>query len=341
MISIITDPIVIKKLQQQFEEQLKKYCKLIIQTKLGHLGKSDATHVFYSETYDFWVCLDKFENRYFNAFGLGKPVTHGNVPMVVEINPPLEGVNRNMGGAFGVDENNQVFLLHRGRIGGGKTGVGKKLFSEKYSESPIRVWDKDKWNDLFVVTILGSDRTVEDIFNFVKETHEIKETFRKNEIMPNEDLSYPKNTSSFLDSDERTEDRKAPVYSNEAIKLRHGYVFRVLKEILKDEGMNALRDKNKDLLIIDQLGTSKVLFEIKTTSSIPNIYTSLGQLLFYSMSVVPKPRLIMVMPKKLDSLLEEHLKVYGIELLYYKWENNETTPIFDKKDIQSFLEYRL
>ncbi len=132
MIEIITDKKIITKYQTEFSRQIMSVCKLQINCKIGHLGRSSDSIVFYSNEFDFWFRTHRNENRYWNGFGIGRPETGKNTSITAEINPPFEGINRNIGAAFGHDSNGEVLVLHRGQIGGGRVGIGKTLFFENY-----------------------------------------------------------------------------------------------------------------------------------------------------------------------------------------------------------------
>jgi hypothetical protein len=67
-----------------------------------------------------------------NTFGIQKPRPGKGLPITVEINPPLEGINPYLAGVYLEDDLGHVIMAHRGRIGGGKPGVGKSLFVDNY-----------------------------------------------------------------------------------------------------------------------------------------------------------------------------------------------------------------
>ena len=86
-----------------------------------------------------WFCSEELKNRFWNAFGLD-PDEDAQNNIAVEINPPLDGINLRIGaGIFAFDQDNSLFLLHSGRIGGGREGIGPRAFREWYhSLAPMR-----------------------------------------------------------------------------------------------------------------------------------------------------------------------------------------------------------
>lgn len=74
-----------------------------------------------------------------NAFGLNDKDENAKNNIVVQINPPPDGINRNYGGMFAFDQDGSLFLLHTGNLGGGVKGRTKKRFLEWYSQyAPLR-----------------------------------------------------------------------------------------------------------------------------------------------------------------------------------------------------------
>jgi HNH endonuclease len=68
--------------------------------------------------------------RHWNAFGLALGQREQSI--VVEINPALSGYRRQVSGLFARNTRGEVVLLHTGKIGGGRKGVGKSAFEASY-----------------------------------------------------------------------------------------------------------------------------------------------------------------------------------------------------------------
>ena len=84
-----------------------------------------------------WFYSEELRNRFWNAFGLN-PDENAQNDIVVEINTPFDGINFRIGaGMFAFDEEDSLWLLHSGRIGGGRPGIGKEAFCEWYSQFSI------------------------------------------------------------------------------------------------------------------------------------------------------------------------------------------------------------
>ena len=125
-----------RECQQRLEDALTKGLNQESVIKTGHPGGHEDLRVKHNGS--IWFYSREVENRFWNPFGLGPERIQSSV--VVEINTPLDGVDLRIGaGMFAFDRDNSLFLLHSGRIGGGRPGIGQRAFLEWYQKfAPIR-----------------------------------------------------------------------------------------------------------------------------------------------------------------------------------------------------------
>ena len=71
----------------------------------------------------FWICL-----------GVDDPEEFSMLNIIVETNPPHEGVDRFVGGAFVQDDQDYMYLAHSGKVGGGRKASDPKRFSPSIAE---------------------------------------------------------------------------------------------------------------------------------------------------------------------------------------------------------------
>jgi hypothetical protein len=71
----------------------------------------------------FWIC-----------FGVDDPAKKSMLSITLETNPPHEGVNRQVGGAFLRDGQGGVYLAHSDKVGGGRRGIGASAFLSFYTQ---------------------------------------------------------------------------------------------------------------------------------------------------------------------------------------------------------------
>ncbi len=143
---------------------------------LGHHGGSIETRVLNFAEQGFWfgggVLADK--NRYWNCFGLGAMKSGESRNIMCEINPPVSGVTGSVGGAFIVNANGKVALASRGKLGGGKRGVGKASFEKLYGGSWVNVSHDGKKHKLVLVDYLNSRELLEHLGDYINAVAKIK-----------------------------------------------------------------------------------------------------------------------------------------------------------------------
>jgi hypothetical protein len=322
MIEILVDKAQITKYQKLFVRQLKAVCKEKIACIVGYQGYSDEQNVFYSKEFNFWFTWSESKNRYWNAFGIGKPLKGKNNSIIVEINIPYQGINRNIGGAFALDRKKEVLVLHRGKIGGGRIGIGKELFFENYRDTPITVSDGEIESDFSLIAVLGGKLLGQQVGNFVSEVNRIKH-------LSKDEASHSLSPRDYSFIDEKAGKSKIKRSGTTVIERTHGIVVNSLARLLEAKGYAIGKDSNRDLFI-HKRGRITKMFEIKRSSSPQSLYTAVGQLIIYSIPIQAKIELILVFPEKLKKAVENHLKKLGIEILYYDW--NDGNPKFKGLD---------
>jgi hypothetical protein len=173
MLFILTNRREIENAQREFVTKLEKRCDRQIPVKVGYRGGYVDCSIRWSQALGLWFYSEKIEgSRYWNAFGLSEVVPRQNsmLSIVCEINPPVEGLNKRAQGAFAQDDYGHVWLVHRGKIGGGKPGIGRKLFFENYQGEVMEI----AGNKIAMIGDISSPDFVEHIRNFVQEVERIK-----------------------------------------------------------------------------------------------------------------------------------------------------------------------
>lgn len=111
-------------------QRLKEFADERITVNIGYQGGTMYDeNISWSRELGIWFYFDEIsESRYWNAFGIEKPSENSSVSIRCEINFPLSGINRSIGGAFVKDNAGNIFIVHRGRI----SRVRKSLFKDRY-----------------------------------------------------------------------------------------------------------------------------------------------------------------------------------------------------------------
>jgi len=324
MLKVIEEHSRIKEAQVELKENLGKYSEITGRITIGGTGWHSRHAVSWSEKLGIWWTTYSLSNRYENAFGVEEPrwnTRYGHsIPSVIDV--PFHGINRRIGGVFAVDENNKLYLLHRGRIGGGRKGIGKTLFLANYRGKWVAVQDGDSVSRLALVAILNSEKFPWQIANFVHELQRIKQ----------EDIVGTKPSVTLTDTfEEEFSGTKEYVVGKVEAECDHGLVVSSLEKKLRTEGLIVGNRYPMDLYVLDADGEMVTLFEVKTDSSSASCYEAIGQLLFYSARLDRKPQIVAVFPHPFDREYGDVFDKIGIQRLTYTWKDNQ--PEFDNSQI--------
>lgn len=316
-LSVLANEYKIKKAQKIFEEKMKKYITKQISVRIGHLGHSWRARVKWCERLGIWFTSSKIKNRFWNGFGIGRPKVGENVPIVCEINFPLKGIHRNIAGAFVEDDSGNVFVAHRGRIGGGRRGIGKSLFEDRYRGKWAIVKDGKVESSIALIGALNSPNFARQVSTFVHDVGRIKHE------LPS---ARPVIIDSWKQHIFRKEFVGTEVYQqreNIEAECDHGVIVNDLAEALQKYGYRVGNDMNRDLYVVDRKGRIKTVFEVKADISTSSIYEAIGTLLFNNIHLPYYPRLILVFPYGLPKTYARKLEKLGIEVLAFKWKDDK------------------
>lgn len=192
MLSLLVGKSEIASAQQLLKRQLfaqlpQRDGRYIIGYQGGNLSVSDL-----HADHRVWFISSKSGERYWNAFGLANKlnITTSN-SITVEINSPFSGENGRVAGLFARESDGSIYILHRGKIGGGKSGVGKQAFLD-WSElklSSVRL-PSGASTEAILVGKLDSPSLSLDIARFVYAVANFKALISNQEIvtLPDDDL---------------------------------------------------------------------------------------------------------------------------------------------------------
>ena len=188
MLKLVTSERQITEINTRFRNRLSNESETV-RTKLGMQGPGgggDSTLYWHPEV-PIWGCFEKRETRYWNVFGSVDPTDFRPQAPVCEINPATNGVNQKVGGAYAIDDaTGSVLILHNGKIGGGKKGIGKSLFWKKYGKKRPQVQIEHEGQTLTyaLVMILDDPDALKHLGRFVYLIDRIKseKSIRKSEL---------------------------------------------------------------------------------------------------------------------------------------------------------------
>lgn len=161
-------------LEEKLFEGFKKISDKKVQGIIGFPGGNDEGDLYWSNNLKIWFFSKKYDNLYWNAFGTQEPIENGNNSITTEINLIRSGFNKRRAGAFAKDNEGEYYLVHSGKIGGGKKGVGKNLFFENYNGDVVKARYGDSEGEVAVIGNLNDSNFYNNLKNFVYYVNKLK-----------------------------------------------------------------------------------------------------------------------------------------------------------------------
>jgi hypothetical protein len=145
---------------------------------LGYRGGSEENTVHWHRGAGVWGVQERGPNRFWQVFGLRNPEMWRKSSIVVEINPPLSGINRKIGGVF-LSDGKAMFLGHRGtHINQVPMAAFEKHFRGGAAGRWVRVVDGDKETELVLLGRVDRRQIIAAITAFAREVKRIKKLVR-------------------------------------------------------------------------------------------------------------------------------------------------------------------
>lgn len=317
MLKVVENEPAIRKYQRQFVRAFKLLAEETIPVKLGHLGASEKAKVAWSERLGIWFFSRKVAgSRYWNAFGVGLPEGGTAIAITCEINFPLCGIDRRTGGAFAQDRAGHVFVVHRGKLGGGRKGIGKSLFEDRYRGVWEVMDDGGEETPVAVIGRLNSPRLARAIAQFIRKIARIKE--KASTRSSQTELTF----DELCVLEELIGARHCEPEREIGAECDRGLIVWDLAEALKKCGLRTGNDDHRELLVMGRESRIQAIFQILTEMTPSGLNAGAMQLLLNGLSLPEKPLLILALPGAPENALREKLKRLGIDLLTYTWQEN-------------------
>jgi hypothetical protein len=298
-----------------------------VKRNVGWPGGNADMKVFWAEDIGLWYASAlNPESRYWNAFGTHSP-PGSSLSVSCEVNFPVRGINRSIGGVVVSDGRGNTLIAHRGKIGGGKKGISKTLFWQQYEGKLLSVWDGDQETQVAAVAEIGARRFLHQLRLFVEKVEQIKA--RAQQQTPGRpNLPSPATEAKF-----KIQSLGDEFYGTKSYALRqtvsaacdHGLVVKHLRQLLQQAGCRTGKDQYRDLYVHDGRKVTS-LCEVKPGSDRQSIYAGIGQLLMYSLAHKPRPQLFLVVPVGVDPARKDSLRQLGIHALEFDWHHDK--PVF-------------
>lgn len=316
MLVTVDDEREIARLQALLEERVKAEAETPVRCNLGWQGDDLEADVFWLSRYGVWVAFDEADGRYWTPLGTAKPVAGRSLDITCEVNVPFAGVNRRVSGVFARDYAGHTYVLHRGRVGGGRKGIGKTQFLRTYTGRCVEL-DTAK-EPIPLVADLRGPGFLRQLTAFVHSVERFKKAVQSGTVVTEGD------SGGFRDEFAGT--RSYTLQTTVTADCDHGTVVNGLYRELEQVGCTASHDQYRDLFLLDQKGSVSILFEAKTDVTPASVYQALGQLLYHARAAsVPPKRLVAVFPEELPDEVERRFRRVGVEVLRYRLEKADVT----------------
>ncbi len=318
MLRVVEEERALRRYVRRFESHFRRLPHEKKTLTLGHRGKSYEFRVYWIPSLGLWLATDWKGDYYRHVFGL-TCLNQGQVSITCEINFPRSGIDRKVGGAFAVEPDGHVFVVHRGLLGGRK-GIGKTFFVREYRGLWAEMEEKDTVSPVVVVGELTSVRFARQLSQFVRRVAEIKESKEREDsrqlAMPL-DLDYAPHILGW----ETYEDMKRDLPS--ACDL--GLVVEDLVAKIESRGLKVKPLGLNCLLCPVKEEGKDVYFYILPDSRPRSVREGATHLFFLALRSRRPYRLLLVVPEILSDFLQERLREFSIETIVYRWIKDRAT----------------
>ena len=318
MLKVISDQPAIKKYAGQFAKKFKPFIDEEIKVKLGHQGAGFPAKVLWSKSLGIWKFSRAIkEVRYWNAFGVGKPGTSNVLSIASEINFPWTQIDRKTGGAFAEDAWGNVFVIHRGKIGGGKKGVGKSLFEHNYRGVWSFMEDGDSLSQVAVIGALNSPRFALQAAQFVKKIELLKST-----AAPSTQTEM--NFSEITFREDLVGNVPSSAEDEVISTCDHDLVVGELAALLQRQKIKIGNDTESELFTVDPAENRiSHIFEVLTDTTEKSVLAAAGKLLLQTSAAALNPLPILVLPEDKMSHYEQELQRINISVIGFRWQEEK------------------
>ena len=122
--------------------------------------------------------------RYWNGFGVFVP-NASRQEITVEINVPIKSNTAQVAGFFARDDDTaEIFLMHSGKVGGGRKGIGKSAFLDHSGATLVEVsLGKDRYRKGVQIGKVNASDLASRIWRYVKQVQQFKDYARPRSVV--------------------------------------------------------------------------------------------------------------------------------------------------------------
>lgn len=326
MLALIAETERKKAAQGELERNLKGVLEHRGTYNIGFPGGNIDLPIFSAGERELWVAFggpleDAAVRRYWNGFGVYQP-DRPRQSITVEINIPIDSNGGQVAGFFAEDgETGDVFLMHSGRVGGGRPGIGKSAFL---------VWSKAKLIEVFdesggvrtgiAVGKLRDPDLMGRIWTFVRSVHNFKDQAATGAL---ETPEFRQRVEEF--------DRYSKEFSGKKRCTRggafeyvtyHGDIVQKLYDERTARMSAGEKVFNSNLidLFVKKDGVLSEVYEVKTGVGRQMLYTAIGQVVTHATIGQGEVAKFLVIPadESIPKDLEQAIAILGINVRRFR-----------------------
>lgn len=333
MLRQISDPKARASAQMAFARALRLNLKKQGEHLIGFPGpgKKTTTTIYSDGKGEPWVAFGdpgrhQRVKRYWNAFGIFDPETRAQT-IAVEINFAVSSTSGLVSGFLAEDlETGDRYVMHSGKVGGGRKGIGKSAYLAWSKAMLVDVAGEDrKGRRGILISRIGDPGMIAAVWKFVRDVQKFKDEATSGR------LDTPEFKRQVADYErywrEFSGRKKGTRRASFDYVTYHGDIVDALHE--RRSATLKLDEKLAKTVLIDlfvkQGGRKTEIYEVKTDSGRPSLYAAIGQLLTHGGSTSDRIRRHVVLPAGIGipDDVQGAFEALGIAVLRYRLEKSK------------------
>jgi len=326
MLALISETKRRKAAQAELERNLKGVLKLQGARTIGFPGGNVELPLYSAGKGRLWVAFGGLTDgaavpRYWNAFGVYQPDQPAQ-SISVEINIPINSNSGQIAGFFAEDrETGDIFLIHSGRVGGGRPGIGKSAFLVWSKAKLIEVADESGSIRTGIAVGKLHDADLSDrIWTFARSVQSFKDRAATGAL---ETPDFRQRVEEF--------DRYRKEFSGKKRGVRgstfeyvtyHGDIVQKLYDERSDRLSPGEKVFNSNLidLFVKKDGVLSEIYEVKTGVGRQMLYTAIGQVVTHATNGHGEVAKFLVIPadESVPKDLEQAIANLGIKIRRFR-----------------------
>jgi hypothetical protein len=301
MLTLLESPNEKMRAQRTLEKNLTSALRHEGSRNIGHPGGNFDGEVYAQGAGKLWASLGHvFDNkikRYWNGFGVFEP-NAGRQEITVEINVPVKTDTGQVAGFFTRNiDTAEIFLMHSGRVGGGRPGVGKSAFLAHSRATRVEVsLGAGRYRQAVLIGKIDAADLASRIWRYVKQVDQFKYEASSGKL---DTPAFKRQVAEFNRYNKEFSGRKSGTRSGSFEYFTyHGDVVDALyteRTARRHAGEEVFNSPLIDLFVKKGRKLTE-LYEVKTGIERQTLYSAIGQLVTHSSGADGAPTKFLVVP---------------------------------------------